>query len=501
MLNSKTVSIAAGRGPGKYPTGAPFRPSEMYPEMTGRVDAGNESNSVYALMRNLFQLMRLDPQHVGTTDWNPLGELIHPGNKVVIKPNLVRHLHASGGDYQAVVTHASVVRVIADYVALALRGRGEIVIGDAPVQGTDFNVVLERTGLRDVCDDVAACWGIPIRLADFRLWTLRRADSRWSEGRGERLDGDKDGYQAVDLGCDSMLAELQGSNGRYRVTCYNADTMRAHHNDVRHEYLVAGAILSADVVINVPKLKTHRKVGLTAALKNLVGINGHKDWLPHHRSGSLGEGGDEYQHPWLLKRIQTQLHEEVYRHPGAPVNRMRLLGVRALARLNHHFAPDPFHEGSWHGNDTCWRMVHDLNRLLLYARPDGRMAETAQRRVLTLVDAIVAGERDGPMRPNARKCNLLIAGSNPAAVDAVLSTMIGFDYKKLPLVRRAFEIEKWPLVDFGPDEIETRTNDSRYAALRVGVPFVFESFEAPPSWAGHVEFSDRMPPNPAANAS
>lgn len=488
MLSSNTVAIAAGNGAGEYPHVPPFRPGEDYPEINGRVGTG-EPNGVYALLRELFRQLELDPDHAGTGRWNPLGGVVRPGDKVVIKPNLVRHHHASGGDYQAVVTHASVVRAIADYVAIALDGRGEIVIGDAPVQMTDFDVVVHRNGLDHVRDDLARCWGIPVRLADFRLWALRGFVPNQSEGKGEKLAGDPEGYRAVDLAEKSMLSELQNGTDRYRVTCYNADTMREHHNETRHEYLVAGVVLNADVIINVPKLKTHRKVGMTAALKNLVGINGHKDWLPHHRAGSVQEGGDEYRERWLPKRMQTQLDEEVYRRPGAWSNRLRLLGIRALARLNRHLAPDPYYEGSWYGNDTCWRMAHDLNRLLLYADRDGRMSSNAQRRVLTLVDAIVAGENDGPMRPDARRCNLLVGGRNPAAVDAVLSTMVGFDYKKLPLIVRAFEIDEWPLADFSPDEIETRSNDERFAALRVGHAFDALSFKAPASWRGQIEFA------------
>ena len=55
----------------------------------------------------------------------------------------------------------------------------------------------------------------------------------------------------------------------------------------RHRYLVARELIEADVVFNVPKLKTHKKAGVTGALKNLVGINGHKAYLPHHRKGGV----------------------------------------------------------------------------------------------------------------------------------------------------------------------------------------------------------------------
>lgn len=59
---------------------------------------------------------------------------------------------------------------------------------------------------------------------------------------------------------------------------------RAHHVGV-HQYLLAKAVLEADVVINLPKLKTHKKAGVTCALKNLIGIHGNKEYSPHHRVG------------------------------------------------------------------------------------------------------------------------------------------------------------------------------------------------------------------------
>jgi hypothetical protein len=35
-------------------------------------------------------------------------------------------------------------------------------------------------------------------------------------------------------------------------------------------------------------------VGMTCALKNLVGINANKNWLPHHTEGTPEQGGDQF---------------------------------------------------------------------------------------------------------------------------------------------------------------------------------------------------------------
>ena len=77
-----------------------------------------------------------------------------------------------------------------------------------------------------------------------------------------------------------------------RITNYDYHEVNRHHRGDRHEYCISEACLSADVIINLPKPKTHRKAGYTGALKNMVGINAAKDYLPHHTKGSymLNEG-------------------------------------------------------------------------------------------------------------------------------------------------------------------------------------------------------------------
>jgi uncharacterized protein (DUF362 family) len=496
MPSSPIVALASSRGPIAYPAVAPYAPEEAYPELQGRVPPGNQANPTYDLFRRLARTLGLDSTRFSTAAWNPLGDIVRPGQKVVIKPNLVYHLHSEGGDYAAVVTHGSLVRCALDYVARALEGQGEITVGDAPLQSANFERIVEQTGLRQICEHVSQAWQIPVRLVDFRLWSVAMDGSKRVVSGGSR-SGDQAGYCSVDLGERSLLAPWNGECRRFRVTNYEPEKMSLHHNEKTHEYLVPRTILDADVVINLPKLKTHRKVGLTAALKNLVGINGHKDWLPHHRTGSVAENGDEYREPSLVKRALTRLQESMDRMPYSRANGARRLAMRAGWRFNRSFGSDPFYEGSWYGNDTLWRTVLDLNRLLVYADRDGAMRQTPQRRCLTIVDAIVAGEGEGPLEPNARPCGLLAGGLNPVAVDAVLATVIGFDYRKLPLIARAFDLEDWPLTDFQPSDIELASDDARFTPLKVGNPFTEFNFKPPAGWRGHVECLTQSPKAPA----
>jgi len=471
-----------------YPLSPPFLPSYCYPEFAGKVPGCDEPNLVYPLVRKLFLDLGMDSDNVDTQRWNPLRSIIKPGNKVLIKPNLVRHLHLLNGPYEAVVTHASVVRAVLDYVALALNGQGEIIVGDAPVQSADFGKILERTGLQTVCDDVSKAWNIPIRLVDFRLWA-READENQCMTKGISLAGDSAGYRAVNLGRYSLLAPLGDGCERFRVTSYDCQEMIKHHNLEVNEYLIPQTVLDADVVINIPKLKTHRKVGLTAALKNLVGINGHKDWLPHHRCGSVEDGGDEYLHKSTLKEITSNLEYKMA-VTTARSKQLSRLSVRVARRLSMINRKDPYEEGSWYGNDTIWRTVLDLNRVLIYADREGEMADTPQRICFTIVDGVIAGEGEGPMEPTARNCGVLVAGINAVAVDTVLATMIGFDYRKIPIIVNGYNVERWSLVTFSPNDIVINSCSFQWQQLYVGRACDTLAFIPPSGWIGHIEFTN-----------
>ncbi|HTY60835.1 MAG TPA: DUF362 domain-containing protein [Acidobacteriota bacterium] len=430
--------------------------------------------------------MGFHPNAFGTPGWNPFGDFIFPGQTVLIKPNLVRHIHTQGGSIESVITHGSVIRCVLEYAALALKHSGRIIIADAPVQSADFTRIIAIHGLHEICERVARRWDVPIHLMDLRLSSISLDENHRIRAQSE-LSGDSKGYHRINLGSESLLHPIDGDFARFRVTNYDCKNMRSHHNTAVHEYLVSKSVLEADCILNVAKLKTHRKVGLTASLKNIVGINGHKDWLPHHRHGSIEEGGDEYRHPSFLKRAISSVNEAIDSRPHSFLDPARQLANRCLLRLCRDFSRDQFFEGSWYGNDTLWRTVLDLNRILRYADRNGEMTHTPQRTCLNIVDGIVAGEGEGPMQPEPRVCGILAAGFNPAAVDAVLATIVGFNFRKIPIIRNAFERSVWPIADFAPEDILFRNGTGEWRHLRAGVQEHFFRFRPPSGWQGHIE--------------
>ncbi len=484
------VAISSAQGSFGYPMEPPFRPDVCYPELH-HLKTGSEKNVTYGLVRQVFFNLGMDSARFGTPEWNPLGEIIQPGQTVLLKPNWVRHIHMGGGDINIVITHGSIIRCVLDYVAKALDGRGKIVVGDSPIQSAEFKKILLLAGMSEICEEIAGQWGISVNVKDFRLAAVKLGHNRKIMEKFERAEHRSD-YMAVNLGKYSLLDGLSDHPERFRVTSYDCGEMIEHHNKETHEYLIPKAVLDADVVINLPKLKTHRKAGLTAALKNLVGINGYKDWLPHHRTGSVKEGGDEYLNPSLIKRIHTTLCEQIDRDPFSSWNPVRRIGLRMMHRLIRTVTADAYLEGSWYGNDTVWRMALDLNRLLIYADRNGKMSDVKQRRRFTIVDAIIAGDGEGPMEPAPRSCGIIAGGMNPVAVDTVLATLIGFDYRKIPIVANGFGLSKWPLVDFVSHDIRIATSVEYLKAMDIHSPFRHFGFEPSSGWKGHIEAGDNV---------
>lgn len=437
-----------------------------------------ELDSVSALVRNLFEQRRQDAAKMGSPDWNPLGALISPGEPVTIKPNWVFHENHSGQGMDCLVTHASVLGAVLE---LVLRARpGKVVVGDAPIQGCDLPKLMAAAGYNALKQHYAQA-GVSVEWQDFRRTVLANPEGVWDRQTDLRPLED---YVLFDLGVESLLEPIARDSERFRVTMYNPDLMRQTHAPGRHQYLVARDVIEADVVINLPKLKTHKKACVTGSLKNLVGINGNKDYLPHHRLGGSRTGGDCYAGGNPFKLASEHLSDAANRREGmaAYLLRQTMRGTYGLARLT---GADNNLEGSWHGNDTVWRMCLDLNRILLYGRPDGTMAEVPQRRVLALTDAIVCGEGEGPLAPTPHPLGMLTLAINPVAAEYVHAHLMGFDWRKIPLIREAFGQFKYPLCMFQPEDVEVQFEGHRFCQpwpLWNERPFV-----PPKGWKGHCE--------------
>lgn len=154
-------------------------------------------------------------------------------------------------------------------------------------------------------------------------------------------------------------------------------------------------LLDADVIINVPKAKTHHIEPISGALKNWVGVV-NQNW-----------------------------------------------------RNQHHGDLD---------------MLGRFMDIMMVARP-----------TLCVVDALIAGEGDGPIANQPHWIGCILASTDPVATDVAICRLLGHDWGKLNFAREA----------------EERGLGLRTPIEFVGTPLEEVSIEA---WAGH-KHSDYLPIN------
>lgn len=468
-----------------YPSGEQYwSPSESYPEYQFSVCSTAE-NGVYRLIRDGFRALGYDAAHYGQPDWNPLGEIIRPGMTVLLKPNWVLHENDDPShDMNCVVTHPSVIRAVLDYVLLALKGTGRVIVGDAPIQICHFETLQESMGYNRL-------WafyrekGAPLEIKDFRGLVAHETSSRKNVLRNQSTG------IVVDLGKQSLFADWSRDKiDRMRVTNYATGLMKQHHNAQKHEYMIHPSVLEADVILNLAKPKSHRKAGLTACAKNFVGACMRKEDLPHHTVGSKAENGDEYRNKSLLHATQSKVLDLKNDSEYAGERRFFLYkwlykGIRAVQKLSGAERRD-FSEGSWYGNDTIWRTIVDLNRILRFADQAGALQSAPQRSVFNVCDMIVAGEGEGPLKPSPKPMGVIVMSGSIWAADQFICRLAGFSTAAIRYL------------DALPDR--STQEDSLSILTERGDATPFEAFAFDPAcylrptagWKGHIESEDRL---------
>ena len=236
----------------------------------------------------------------------PLGGIkafVKPGQKVLLKPNLLRRARPE----EVVATHPAVVKSVAE---LVIEAGGKAIIGDSPGAA--------MTNTRNTL----------IKL--YRSCGLERV----AEETGAELALDTS-QEIVSLPKGKILKRIE-------IVKYARDV---------------------DVIINLPKFKTHCFTLLTGAVKNLFGLV-----------------------PGLIK---------------------------------------PTYHANFPDVDDLSTMLVDL---MEFASP-----------ALSIVDGVWAMEGDGPSAGTLRETGMIIAGENPAAVDVVLSRIMGIDPLLISTTRQSVE--------------------------------------------------------------
>ena len=414
----------------KYPTkSCSFRPGILYPEYPfGDISTGE--NQVYDSVRSAFHLLNYDHDHFNTRDWNPLGEIVKPGMTVLIKPNMVMEVNMSGQGENCLYTHPSVIAPIIDYVCIALGGRGRIILGDAPVQECDFDVLLDKSGYGNLIQFYRD-QGINIEIVDFR-----GAVSVGKNGLYSLVERENPRGIVINLGENSAFYSMpEKVKRRLRITNYNPNDVYVHHLGEQNEYYISSYALEADVIINVPKPKTHRLAGITGALKNFVGISVRKEYLPHHTIGSYSNMGDESDvSGTLINAMDFCVDKKNYYQAIKEKKKawIFLQGSRGFSFLLKPFSS--YRNGGWYGNRTISKTINDINKIVYYADKNGKMQNEEQRRIISIADMVICGQGNGPLRPMPKETGMILVGENPVCFDTVIAAIMGFDDKKIPTI-------------------------------------------------------------------
>jgi uncharacterized protein (DUF362 family) len=408
------VYVAHDAGVQGYPPTPPFDPDTAYPESPYQADELGPNNGCYQLVREALRLF--SPLGYGTAAWNPLGTVIRPGDRVLIKPNLVD----DSAWQQGQITHPAFLRPILDYAVKACGPGGQVILGEGPWAAGVFDRVVANTGIRAMVEHLVQAHGAPIVLLD-----LNKAS--------------RETTPLVDLGAASALSLAD----RTWLDAHS-QPMKPGGDPGVGRYRIAPAVLQANVVISVPKIKVHCSGGATLTMKNMLGI------IP------------AWDGPYEKAELKDCAHTSDL----------------DVAQGNR---------GKYLDNDTIWRSMADLNRILLYADAAGHLQAARQRRTLTIVDGIVAAE-ESQYQPHPRPLGTVVIGSEPVTCDAVTARVMGFDPRRLRSVTQPELVGSHPL---GPRRAE---------ALRVvtswggGLNAVYRTAVTPElhvySWQGQVEAGD-----------
>lgn len=347
------------------------------------------------------------------------------GKNILLKPNWVRH-SVRHTDEICLRTNDNVV--ISVLTSVLKMKPASVVIGDAPIQGCKWNLMLSD-GFLNTVKDLSMQYDTPVRIEDFRRRIYYLSKNNLLSEIRPITD-----YLIFDVGIRSKLEPVTSADSKFRVNNYDPDRMKTVHAPGKHMYCLSREFFEADVVIQLPKIKTHQKTGITGALKNIVGINGDKDFLPHHRMGGTVNGGDCYPGGSLLRYSSELTMDKANRRQGKVSYWIWQKFSSFLWKVS---LPGPLHnvDAGWYGNDTCWRMVSDLNLIAMYGKTDGTFSEEPQRQIYSLSDAIVAGQGDGPLEPLPLPMGIISFSNDSLCHDMAMALLMDLPVEKLPILK------------------------------------------------------------------
>ena len=464
-----------------------FSPSEKYPEYNfGHIS--KNPNNVYGAVRKCLINAGLDKENYGKSNWNPLSSLISKGNNVFVLCNFVYHKKndETEEEFFAKCTHGSVIRAVTDYILLAVGENGSVSFGNSPLQSCDWDKVLQDTRANKIVEfyNKYKNKNFKVSAVDLRLYKTVRDNL----GRILSINDEKENGLNIniDIGKDSLLEVLYNDNKKpeFRVSDYNSQDIMECHDIGKHIYMLNKKILESNVIVSIPKLKTHEKVGITCGLKGCVGAITYKKCLVHHRFGSLKTGGDEYLENFFLLKWFSIFHDYVNKKSIGLFENILHICDKMFWKFSRIIGINVF--GSWYGNDSAWRMTLDIARILRYSTVSGELKNEPQRKHMLFTDGIIAGDGNGPLSPNPVKSGILNFCDDIVIGDYVSSLIMGFNPDKIKMIKEAFRMNKYNLTEKLPKDIIVKVNGELIPLNKLNSHLKLK-FIPPKGWKNHIE--------------
>ena len=408
--------------------------------------------------------------------------------KILIKPNWIREgATENKNSWTSLITHPAVIEAIIIKLFTMLKEGSKITIADGPDNDANFEKILEHYPIER--------WKIMATEKNVKLEIKDLRDEKWEKLNGvviKRTKLPKNPSFAFNLkGIFSEFFKHQKSKRGYYGADIDTDETNKFHDGENNVYRLAKCALEADIFINVPKLKTHRKGGITCSLKNLVGITTDRNLLPHHNEGTVKEGGDQFSNASIIATAESKLLWSIKKisYQNAVVAVLyaffKKIGEKIFGETSR-----TIRSGNWYGNDTVWRMILDVNKIFFYQKAGKLLTRKPKgKKYIAIVDAVICGEGEGPLNPDTKKLGLIIAGTNPVAVDTVSSRLMGFDYNKIPQTKNAYKIKKLPLFSKTASEISVFLAGKKYLLENIPAS-VCTKFKPHFGWKNHIEIKN-----------
>ena len=425
--------------------------------------------NIYSDRENLKKVIaQVISQVLKTSADRPFEGVIEAGQKIVLKPNWVLEMKLEHEAF-CLTTQFNIIYAILELVLLEKPRK--VVIADSPIQSCCWSKVVTEDVLQEI-GKISGRVSTEIEVKDWRRVVM------FDGLHPVEMEKPWEDYIVFDLAQNSILENITSKSHKFRITCYPHTKLAETHSPGMHKYCIAKDIFDADCIISIPKAKSHQKTGLTCALKNFVGVNGDKNFLPHHRFGGIKAGGDCYPGGSKLRKISEHFYDKRNKNL---TNKFKAKMYAILGRIFWTASrPTQYHQlaAGWYGNDTCWRMVHDLNNIVHFGKIDGTLSDTPVRKVFSFVDGIIAGQGNGPLSPEPLPLGIISFSNNVALTDLVIAELMEFDPEKIALVKKS--CEAWLEKDF---DLSINGKQSIIKDLsNIAVPA-----KPAPGWVGHIE--------------